>query len=260
MIDELRKIGLSDLEARCYMVLHEEPNITGYEVAKQVSISRTNVYAALRSLTEKGMCRVIEAEPVLYDAVPIDQLIRLLKSDFEQTAETLLNHLKSPPRMSTSFYNWQGNNAIETAIRRLVANADQSIVVDIWSEDIHWVEASLLEAEQRGVQVTLIVMGECNTPLSNVHTHKRNEAWPVESRKFSILCDLQSTLIGSFGSALKLSALETNHPSIVELLQNGFYHDIVMEQIEQDFDKQLTEKYGKHYESIIGSYRRGIPG
>lgn len=91
MIDELRKIGLSDLEAGCYMVLHEEPNITGYEVAKQVSISRTNVYAALRSLTEKGMCRVIEAEPVLYDVVPIDQLIRLLKSDFEQTAETLLN-------------------------------------------------------------------------------------------------------------------------------------------------------------------------
>lgn len=35
MIDELRKIGLSDLEARCYLVLHEDPKISGYEVAKK---------------------------------------------------------------------------------------------------------------------------------------------------------------------------------------------------------------------------------
>ncbi|MBU7316604.1 TrmB family transcriptional regulator [Paenibacillus oleatilyticus] len=257
MIDELRKIGLSDLEARCYMVLHEEPKISGYEVAKKVSVSRTNVYAALRSLTDKGLCRVIETEPVLYDAVPIEQVVRLLHTEFEQTTRLLLEQLHSPPQTSPSFYSWQGDKAIETAIRRLVSNADKSIIVDIWSEDIHWVEEPLMEAEKRGLAVTLISIGECHTRLKNVLVHKRSDDWNnAVARKFSILCDSRSTLLGSFGHGLKPTVLETDHPSLVELLQNTFYHDVVMEQIERDFSKELAEKYGDHYERIIDSYRK----
>lgn len=256
MIEELRKIGLSDLEARCYMLLHEEPQISGYEVAKKVSVSRTNVYAALRSLTDKGMCRIIETDPVLYDAVPIHELIRLLKSDFEQTAQTLLEQLHAPPKISYSFYTWQGDEPIRTAIQRLISNADKAIIVDIWAEDIHWVEKCLLEAEDRGVVVTLISIGECHTRLKQVLVHKRSEEWiNVASRKFSILSDTRSALLGSFGRMLKSTAVETDHPSLIELLQNGFYHDIIMERIEQDFDHELVKKYGNHYERIIQQYK-----
>ncbi|WNC16449.1 helix-turn-helix domain-containing protein [Brevibacillus brevis] len=256
MIDELRKIGLSDLEARCYLVLHEDPKISGYEVAKKVSVSRTNVYAALRSLTEKGICRVIESEPILYDAVPIEQLIRLLKSDFEQTTRVLQEQLSAAPKTPPSFYSWQGDKAIETAIRRLVANADKSIVADIWSEDVHWVEEPLLEAEKRGVAVTLISIGECTTSLKHVLIHKRSAEWStVRARKFSILCDAQSALLGSFGRGLKPTVLETDHPSLIELLQNAFYHDLVMEQMERDFGQELDKKYGKDYESILHPYK-----
>ncbi|WP_068612518.1 TrmB family transcriptional regulator [Paenibacillus tuaregi] len=256
MIEELRRIGLSDLEARCYYALHQEPNLSGYEVAKHVSVSRTNVYAALRSLTDKGMCRVIETDPVLYDAVPIEQLVRLLQSDFEQTSKALLKQMQSPPRKSTSFYTWQGDGPIRIAIQRLVANAHRSIVADIWAEDLHWCEEWLLEAESRGVSVTLISIGECHTNLRNVLVHKRSEEWQgLESRKFSLLCDKGSALLGSFGSAHKLSVLETDHPSLIEMLQNGFYHDLIMEQIEKDFGRELNTRYGKNYEQIIEPYR-----
>ena len=72
----------------------------------------------------------------------------------------------------------------------------------------------------------------------------------MESRKFSILCDSHSALIGSFGKTIKLSALETNHPSIIELLKNGFYHDVIMGKIEQDFSNELEEKYGDSYQKL----------
>lgn len=256
MIDELRKIGLSDLEARCYYTLHQEPNISGYEVAKRVSVSRTNVYAALRSLTDKGMCRVIETDPVLYDAVPIEQLIRLLKSDFELTSKALMEQMNHQPRKSASFYTWQGDAAIKTAIQRLAANADRSIVVDVWAEDLHWCEDALLEAESRGVAVTLISIGDCHSSLKNVLIHKRSDEWiHLDSRKFSLLCDARSALLGNFGHAYKPSVLETDHPSLIELLVNGFYHDLVMEQVEKDFSEELDREYGKDYERIIQPYR-----
>ncbi|AEI43719.1 TrmB family transcriptional regulator [Paenibacillus mucilaginosus] len=256
MIEELRKIGLNDLEARCYLALLQEQGMTGYEVAKNVSVSRTNVYAALRSLADKGMCRTIEGDPLIYESVPIDQLIRLLKADFEHTSRTLLASLQAPPPASKSFYSWHGDKAVDTAIRRLASNADKSILVDLWAEDLTLAEDALLEAESRGIAVTLICVGECHTPLKNVLVHKRSEEWNrSDARKFSMLCDSRSALLGSFGRSLKPSVLETDHPSLVELLQNGFYHDVVMERIERDFGEELAERYGEHYERIIGPYK-----
>ncbi|MNR55634.1 hypothetical protein D3C85_1760440 [compost metagenome] len=49
--------------------------------------------------------------------------------------------------------------------------------------------------------------------------------------------------------------LETDHPSLIELLVNGFYHDLVMEQVEKDFSEELDREYGKDYERIIQPYR-----
>lgn len=259
LIDELRRIGLSDLEARCFLALHEEPNLSGYEVAKRVSVSRTNVYAALRSLTEQGVCRAIEGDPVLYDAVPIEQLIKVLTYDFEKSATKLSQELKTPPRAASSFYSWQGKEALKKAIKRVLLHAQNSIVVDIWSEDIHWVEEFLLDAQQRGVFVTLITIGESHSPLKHVHVHRRSDEWQnMKARRFSILCDSSFGLVGSFTTDTKLSALETDHPSVIELLQNAFYHDVIMEQVEHDFGDQLIKKYGPDYHMIIEPYRDKI--
>ncbi|WP_019535802.1 TrmB family transcriptional regulator [Paenibacillus ginsengihumi] len=256
MIDELRSIGLSDLEARIYLALYESPEMSGYEVAKRVSVSRTNVYAALRAMTDKGVCRAIEADPVLYEAVPIGQLVRAMKSRFDRTAQTLLQELEGPPKSAASFYTWRGEQALRQAIERMAANANRTIAADVWSEDVHWMADALLDAERRGVKVLAVVIGETALPLKHLIGHKRSEAWrhPV-SRKFSLLCDSRSALIGSFGRSVRLSALETDHPSVIELLRNGLYHDLVMEQTEKDFAVQFEEKYGRDYERIVEPWR-----
>ncbi|MFC4618953.1 TrmB family transcriptional regulator [Camelliibacillus cellulosilyticus] len=256
MIHELQKIGLSELEARCYLTLHETPNISGYEVAKKVSVSRTNVYAALRSLTDKGVCRVMEAKPPLYSAVPIGELIRFYQSEFEHTSKVLKENLQDPPTKPASFYTWQGKGSVETAFQRLVANAEKTIVVDLWAEDLPLFEPFLKDAESRNVDVQVILIGERYTELRHVLIHKRNKPYNEPVRRFSLVIDGQSVLIGGFGKSIKISALETNHPSIVSLLKVGFYHDVVMNQIEQDFGKELADKYGEGYEGIVKEYKK----
>lgn len=257
MIDLLRQIGLSELEARCYLTLHEEADcLSGYEVARRVSVSRTNVYAALRSLTDKGACRMVEGETVLYDAVPIEQLIRLLRVEFEQTAEVLERQLKMAPKRSAAFFNWQGSKPVESAMRRMVANTNRTVVVDLWAEDFPWIEKTLLDAEKAGVKVVLITLGKVETSLKHVIAHKQGDAWPnAETRKFSVLCDGTHALIGNLGGAVKPSALETDHPSVIELLTTAFYHDLIMTDIEDDFGPQLEEKYGMQYEKLLHRYK-----
>ncbi|WP_163100220.1 TrmB family transcriptional regulator [Peribacillus alkalitolerans] len=255
MIELLKKIGLSDLEARCYLTLHEEPGISGYEVAKRVSVSRTNVYSALRSLTDKGACRYIEGDPARYDAVPIEQLTKHLQNEFEQVTKVLVDQLKTPPRIAPSFYNWQGDKQLRTTIHRIIANAKDFIIVDIWSEDLHWVEGDLLDAEKRGVNVILITIGECQSLLKNIFVHIRNDDWSISNlRNFSILCDSSKAILGGFGDSTKLTALETDHPSVVGMLKTAFYHDLIMQHIENDFEAELKEKYGEKYKKLLDFY------
>ncbi|WDL98436.1 TrmB family transcriptional regulator [Alicyclobacillus sp. ALC3] len=256
MIEHLRRIGLSDLEARCYLTLHEESHLSGYEVAKRVSVSRTNVYAALRALVDKGGCRIIDGDPVLYDAVPINQFAQLLKSEFEDTIHVLSTELTTRPQHAPGFYSWNGADSVTQAIRRLVVNATQTIVVDAWAEDLPQVEGLLLDAQSRGITVVVITLGEWNTDLDNLIQHMRYDIPPSTPRKFTLLCDSRSSIIANFGGQMRPSALETEHPAVADVLKNAFYHDVIMHNIEGDFGSELTGRYGEQYANLRGFYEQ----
>ncbi|MCC3372768.1 TrmB family transcriptional regulator [Cohnella sp. REN36] len=256
MLEQLKKLGFSELEGRCYLALHEEAQLSGYEVAKRVSVSRTNVYAALRSLTDKGICRHIDGEPVRYSAVPIEQLVKYLRSEFDETADALVEELK-PPLAAPAFYNWQGDEAVRMALKRTILSASRTIIIDIWSEDFRSVEDLLLDAERRGLTVVAITLGQVQSKLKHLLAHKRMEMWNSrDSRNFYVLCDWKVGFMSAFGGTRKASALETDHPSVIEMLTQAFHHDILMMDIERDFGSALAEAYGDNYERLLEHYRK----
>ena len=51
--ERLMEFGLTRQEASIYQCLLTEGKVTGYEVAKQTGISRSNAYNSLASMTEK---------------------------------------------------------------------------------------------------------------------------------------------------------------------------------------------------------------
>jgi sugar-specific transcriptional regulator TrmB len=250
MIEALRKLGLSDLEARCYLALHGQPPSSGYEVAKQVSISRSNVYAALRGLVDKGVCRTVEGEPITFAAIPIGQVVKLLQADFERTARLLKSELTTLPETPPFFSTWKGDQQVDLAIRRLAANSRKEILVDLWAEDLHWVEEALLAAERRGTAVHLMVIGEVPTELEHVIVHSVPLGGPQRSRNFSMLLDKETAILGSFSRHAPASALESNHPAVLNVLETSYFHDVVMMRIENDFSRELEGRYGKDYALI----------
>ena len=63
--------GLTRQEANIYLCLYQNGELTGYEVAKQTGISRSNVYSALAGLTDKGAAYLAQGTSSKYVAVPI---------------------------------------------------------------------------------------------------------------------------------------------------------------------------------------------
>ena len=54
ILDRLMLFGLTRQEASIFLCLSQNGEMTGYEVAKQTGISRSNVYSGLSGLVDKG--------------------------------------------------------------------------------------------------------------------------------------------------------------------------------------------------------------
>lgn len=53
----LRNLGFTEMESKIMVELATKGQASGYEVAKQLGVSRSNVYAALQRLTQQGYVR-----------------------------------------------------------------------------------------------------------------------------------------------------------------------------------------------------------
>lgn len=249
MIEHLKRIGLTELEAKCYLSLVEQGEQTGYEVAKNISSSRSNVYAALNSLSKKGACRVIEAKSTSYKAVPIEELISKLQLEFKQSATILNEEIKKKelPQKEYHFYNTQGLDAIKAIVKRSVAHTKKEIIVDINTSELPYFLELLEEADANGIEVTLITLEEVETTIRNVIVDMPSGNIENEVSSFSMLFDQQKVIIGSLDERLIPSAVETKHPALIQEVKLAIRHDQVMEKIKQDFGEQLIEKYGQDF-------------
>lgn len=253
MIEHLKRIGLTELEARCYLSLVEKGEQTGYEVAKNISSSRSNVYASLNSLSKKGACRMIENKSTFYVAVPIEELISKLQLEFKQSATILNEEIKKQEdnQKRYNFYNTQGLEAIQSVIKRCIAHTEEEIIIDVDTKEANYFLPLLEEAENQGIKVTLITLEEVETTLKNVVVDMSSGKLEDSISSFSILFDQKKVVIGSLDERIVPSAVETKHPALIQEVKLSIRHDMVMERIKKDFGKQLIETYGQDFFDLI---------
>ena len=78
-VEYLLHFGLTRQEALIYVELLVKGKQTGYEIAKETGISRSNVYSVLAALAEKGAAYVIEESAKRY--IPVKVLRELYPQD-----------------------------------------------------------------------------------------------------------------------------------------------------------------------------------
>ena len=91
-IDNLIAFGLTRQEAIIYTSLLTHGEMTGYEVSKETGISRSNVYAALSNLTDKGAAYLIEGDSTKYLPVNVDTFTKNVLTELEEKAGYIHEH------------------------------------------------------------------------------------------------------------------------------------------------------------------------
>jgi len=217
--DALQKIGFSPIEATVYIILCKHGSLTGYEVAKLSGISRSNIYAALYSLQEKGKCHISEGEPTKYVALSKEELILSTKRDMDATLLKLEQSFPESINVSEPYVTIKGYDNVLSKIKNSILLCHSHLYILSTASCIQLLEKELLEISSTK-KVTIIC--DKQLPLEGaIAVYIRNKA----PQGFHMIMDTQSVITGDLMSEHSQCLYSTNQ-SLVRLMRESFITEL----------------------------------
>lgn len=219
--EALQKIGFSPLEATVYITLCKHGNLTGYEVAKLSSVSRSNVYAALYSLQEKGMCHVAEGESTKYVALSKEELIFFAKRTMNKIINDIEEHFPDRIDVSEPYITIKGYENVVSKIKNGILLCQShlyilstTLYIDLFKEELMAIGPSK--------KVTLL----CDKAI-DLGPHITVGVRKKSPQGFHMIIDTQSIITGDLkheGS----QCLYSNNLSLVRMMRESFITELDM--------------------------------
>ncbi|MBY9079960.1 TrmB family transcriptional regulator [Paenibacillus sp. HN-1] len=255
LLVHLRSLGFTEMESKIMVELASIGQSSGYEVAKRLGVSRSNVYAALQRLTQQGYVRCGDGEPARYSVLAPEELAKMISGRVEASLAFVEKEMPRGGLVSATFYNVEGERNVMDALSRQLHAAEHEIVVDVWREEASLLRSELEEAERRGVRLLWAFDGGNAASPYLPWQPLAGNAEP-EGRKFSFVIDRKWCMLGMRGED-GAQAVVTEHRVLVELLLAHFTQEMVLFELEQDMGPELERRYGHRYSDI---YQRYISG
>lgn len=151
----LLALGFTETEARTYCELLKLGRATGYRLAQAVGKAPANIYQALAALTQKGAVLLDEAEAKTYRPIPPADLLAAMETQFSARRAAAVAALTPlyAPSADDRLYQLKSASQVMEAARRLIADAKETLLFDLFPAPLATLRPELEAARQRGVLV-----------------------------------------------------------------------------------------------------------
>ena len=258
LLHHLRNLGFTEMEAKVMVELAGKGPSSGYEVAKRLGVSRSNVYTTLQRLSQQGFLHHSSGEPIRYSMIKTEELTHMISGQIRESLSFIENQMPRIEPEQPPFCSVEGDHHVLATLVQRLERAEREIVIDVSHEEATLLRDELERAESRGVKLLWSTDGG-ETSLSR---HMLWPGWDVSftqtsvnaGRKFSFVIDRKWCMLGMRGEDYPTSAMVSIHPAMSELLLSHFTQEMVLYEMEKDIGETLTERYGLHYEQIYKKY------
>jgi len=242
------------MESTIMVELARQGSASGYEVAKRLGVSRSNVYASLQRLEQRGFLRCSPGEPAKYSMLKPEEMTRMISDQMHTSLDYVERSMPKSEPEKPVFYNVEGDKNVFENLSRELAGAEQEIVVDVWREEAELLREDLQQAEARGVRL----LWSCEGGEGMLDHPLPFPGLPISGtgtgRKFSLVVDRRWCMLGMRGQSTSTQAVVTEHPVMTGLLLNHFAQELVLYELEQDMGEELQSRYGRRYADIAARY------
>jgi sugar-specific transcriptional regulator TrmB len=139
IVEGLRKLGLTEYEAKTYATLVGRGEATAREVHELCGVPRTRIYDILRELAAKGFVEYADGSPTYYRAVEPDHVMERLRDELvasidRSTSELLSLNLEA--HGSSPVWCVRSKWGIKNRIKDFLAKVDRELIIFCRSPDL----------------------------------------------------------------------------------------------------------------------------
>ncbi len=216
LIGALKKIGFTQQEAVIYIELSRHSEMTGYEAAKLSGISRSNAYAALSSLVDKGYAYVIEGSSAKYTPVPKNELMMNARRDFEENINIIDEQLDFTALKQEPYITIKGEKYIVDKLKNIIAHSELRLYISCNDTVLDYITDDIKMAVDRGLKIVIL---SPNSIEGVNHIHYYSELTP----SVKVISDTREVLAGTLNQSLY-----SKNTTLVQLIREAFINEIAI--------------------------------
>lgn len=218
--EALIKLGLTPIEATLYTTLCKHGALTGYEVAKLCGVSRSNVYAGLYSLQDKGKCYLLDEEPNKYIAVSKEDLLLSAKRDFQEVYHTLSTLYPDSLQNSDPYITIKGYQNVLDKITNTILSCQSHLYILSTTEILECFKDILSEIS---LEKKVTIICDSHLIIGKALIHKRSKP-PLG---FHMIVDTACVITGDLSNESS-QCLFTSNQSLVRLMRESLITELEM--------------------------------
>ena len=230
VLSGLVMFGLTRQEANIYLCLYQNGELTGYEVAKQTGISRSNVYSALAGLTDKGAAYLAQGASSKYVAVPIEEFCKNKIRYLKQEQEYLLKNIPAMKEQEIGYITIEGYKNIWDKIINMIRSADKRIYISASYQTIERLMKELQDAVNR--EIKLVILSD-QTPKNEDLFHE-STYYQCENRgtNLRLIIDSAYALTGEITGSRDDTCLYTGQKNFINVFKATLRNEIKLTQLQ----------------------------
>ncbi|MBR5033200.1 MAG: TrmB family transcriptional regulator [Treponema sp.] len=220
--DNLISFGLTRQEAVIYTTLLSHGDMTGYEVSKETGISRSNAYAALSNLVDKGASYLIEGDSTKYHPVDVDTFTKNILNELQEKAVFIHEHAPEKQVETDGYITIIGARNIQNKLLQMIKETRIRLYISASARIVDAYEEELNELIGKGKKVVLMTDSSYNLDGAIVyHTDP-------EPGQLRVIIDSSYVMTGELTGSDDDNCLYSGQKNLVTVMKEALKNKIVL--------------------------------
>lgn len=239
----LSNLGFSELESKIYIALLKNGEMSAYQLAKKIEISRSSIYNALEHMTLKGMTELVPNDTALYIAQSPRVLLGKLRHSFSENAEIANELLKKyeVAKYSEQYVNVKDFNTIAEKVRGILKNANREVYINT-DMDLSIFYNELETLVNKGIRAVIFSFYNITVPKNcELYTHGRN-LYNHDPSRIMVVCDNEVALTAGPDTDNVWQGTVTGNKLFVKLISEHIHNDIYLLRARDTYGSEMYDK------------------
>lgn len=250
MLDEkiikyLEKMNFTKLESQIYLTLLDNGEMSAYQIAKKIEISRSSIYNALNHMYEKGIVNLIPDSASIYIAENPEVLFTKLSDEYENNSKILIEQLKSfsDSRYEERLVNFKGFDNLVSKVKKILNEAKSDVYINT-DLDLKIFSKEFEDLKKRGIKPVVFSFFDLDVKgiWIKLYTHKRKKQFEKQASRFMMVVDEKVVIIANYYKDRNMwFGSITNNKLMISIVAEHIHNDIYLLNLRNKYGKEIYD-------------------